>query len=149
MHPLVKLFATGFGLGYLPVAPGTFGSLPGILLFLLALKLPVYWQLTLLLVLFLAGVAVANAAEREWGKDPGRCVIDEVVGQWLTLLIAGGTSWWWIGAGFFMFRLLDIAKPWLIDRSQNLPAGWGIMTDDLLAGLVAGLFLLLARSLLG
>ncbi len=149
MKVLSRIFVTGLGLGYIPGAPGTYGSLPGIALFLLTCRWPLIWQLLLLLTVFLAGVIAAASAEREWGEDPGRCVIDEVVGQWVTLLIAGATGWWWLLAGFLMFRLLDIVKPGIIDRSQRLGGGWGVMVDDLLAGLAGGLILLLARILLG
>jgi len=149
MKVLSRIFVTGLGLGYIPGAPGTCGSLPGIALFLLTCRWPLIWQLLLLLTVFLAGVIAAASAEREWGEDPGRCVIDEVVGQWVTLLIAGATGWWWLLAGFLMFRLLDIVKPGIIDRSQRLGGGWGVMVDDLLAGLAGGLILLLARILLG
>ncbi len=146
MHLSTRLFVTAGGLGYLPGAPGTFGSLLAIPIFLLTAKLPWPVAALLLAAVTLAGVAAAEAAEREWGPDPGRCVIDEVAGQWLALLLLGRTGFWWLVAAFLLFRLLDIVKPGLIDRSQELPAGWGIMLDDLLAGLGTGLILLLVRG---
>jgi phosphatidylglycerophosphatase A len=141
MH--VKLLtATGFGLGYIPLAPGTFGSLLGLgahLLLYLAGG-PAVASIGLLVVTSL-GFWSAGAAERHFARrDPGHVVIDEIAGQMLTLaflpLTAGLTV-----AGFLLFRLLDILKPIPARRMEGLPGASGIMADDLVAGLYANLIL--------
>ncbi len=144
------LLASGLGIGYLPGAPGTAGSLWAILLWWLVGGPQGGWPLLLGLSVFLlaAGTLACAAGEREWGHDPGRVVIDEVAGQWLALLILGRTEWPWLLAAFLLFRLLDIWKPGPVDSAQRLPGALGVMADDLLAGILAGIVLRLAALLL-
>lgn len=134
----------GFGAGLLPIAPGTWGAAVAVLL-----AWPVaVWQPTglpyllgvLILTFFGVGVVGSNRMEAEWGKDPSQTVIDEMVGMWIALLLLP-THWpYWLAA-FFLFRLFDIFKPLGIRRLENLPGGWGVMLDDVLAGLYANLLL--------
>lgn len=129
---LIKFLATGFGVGYLPKAPGTAGSVLGIGLWWLVKEQPVVYA-----VIAVAAVWVAGAAARSFQQaDPGCVVIDEIVGMPLVLvgLMPAG---WQIVAGFVLFRVFDIWKPFPIRQSQRLPGGWGIVVDDLLAGLAA------------
>ena len=142
MRGLLLLWAEGLGLGRLPLAPGTWGSL---------LAFPIWFALggveaglpSLLAVsLLLVGGAWAacEAGERAWGHDPGRVVADEVAGQWLSLALAPPdltAHWPGLLAAFLLFRLFDIWKPGLVDRAQRLPGGLGVLADDLLAGLLA------------
>jgi len=133
--------------GLSPKAPGTAGSLLSVLLapfLFLPLSLP--WRLGLLATIFLAGGLASSRAEVLLGrKDPGCVVIDELVGQWTALLCLNSfspSSTWRDAAflliPFFFFRLFDIWKPWPVYDSQEwLPGGWGIMIDDVLAGLWA------------
>jgi len=94
--------------------------------------------------IFAVGVWSAGRAEVHFGrKDPERVVIDEVVGQMLTFVARPEFRWPWLVAGFAMFRLLDILKPFPADCAEKLPRGWGIMTDDV----VAGIYSFLALSL--
>ena len=100
---------------------------------------PVGWT-GLLAALFLVGVYTASAGERVWGKDPGYVVIDEFVGFfatvfWLPQSVGLGV------AGFFLFRVLDIVKPPPARQSEALPGGWGIVMDDLIAGLYGNVLL--------
>ncbi|PYV30981.1 MAG: phosphatidylglycerophosphatase A [Acidobacteria bacterium] len=134
--------ATGGGAGYFPVAPGTVGSLEGIVTVLLLQFLPVGrigHSLALgavIATVFAVGVWSAGRAAVFFGsQDPGRVVIDEVAGQMLTFVAQPLVGWTWLVAGFALFRALDILKPFPADGAENLPGGWGIMTDDLVAGI--------------
>ncbi|MCO6511897.1 MAG: phosphatidylglycerophosphatase A [Aridibacter famidurans] len=152
------------GVGYLPLAPGTWGSLVGVAIYLVVyvveFNLGIYllhkgWSgplieswlysadLVLLLALFIGGVAASSRASRVFGeKDPSRTVIDEVIGQLVVFLFIPLTmSFWLIGAAFLLFRLFDIWKPFPIDKLQELPGGLGVCADDVLAGVYAGIAL--------
>jgi phosphatidylglycerophosphatase A len=134
MRALALFIATGAGSGYAPVAPGTFGSAVGLLVYFLTWRWPAAWQVALLAAISLVGIWASTVAARHFGReDPGQVVIDEVAGQLLTLFLLGVGP---IGAvvGFFVFRLLDIIKPWPARQFEALPAGLGIMADDLMAG---------------
>lgn len=144
--------ATCAGAGYLPLIPGTAGSALGLGL-VAALG---HMRLTRLgltatlaaaaVVIFIAGVWAAGAAEKFFGrKDPGQAVIDELVGQIITFLSRAAASWKWLLVGFLVFRVFDIIKPFPARRAEKLPGGWGIMLDDV----VAGAYGLLTLSLLG
>ncbi len=138
-----SVLATWFGTGLLPWAPGTWGSLAA-LPFAYAIQQGV-GQTGLFLAavgLFAIGVRAADHYERRIGRrDPGAIVIDEVVGQWLTLA-AVPASWWSYVAGFVLFRAADIVKPWPARLAERrLPGGLAVMTDDAVAALYAGLAL--------
>jgi phosphatidylglycerophosphatase A len=136
------LMATWFGIGSLPLVPGTFGSLAGLLLWWL-LVVAGGWQaaLTGFIIVTVAGFWSAGAAEARYGKkDPGHVVIDEVSGQMLALLFLPVAPAVLIG-GFLLFRLLDILKPYPARRLESLEGAAGIMSDDLIAGLYANLLL--------
>jgi phosphatidylglycerophosphatase A len=148
------LIASCFGIGRFPVAPGTVGSAAGLLLYW-ALSAGGGWLPALLglVVVTALGFWSAGAGEERYGeKDPGVVVIDEVAGQMLTLLWLG-TTWQILLAGFLLFRLLDIIKPFPARRLEKLPGGSGIMADDLMVGLYGNLILraiaLLAPGWLG
>ena len=135
------LVATGLGSGYSPVAPGTAGSVVGLVLFWpLARTGPAIQAAAILGVFFLGVVASAHLARRVGRKDPGLAVIDEVAGMWITLawLEPGPLLW---ATGFFAFRAMDVLKPWPARSLEALPGGWGIMVDDVVAGLYAHLLL--------
>jgi phosphatidylglycerophosphatase A len=96
--------------------------------------------------IFFLGVWAASGAEKYFGRvDPGHVVIDEVVGQLLTFLVRPDASWKWLLAGFVLFRIFDVVKPFPARQAERLPGGWGIMTDDV----VAGLYSLAAVLILG
>lgn len=138
-------------LGRIPFAPGTWGSLAAVILApWLIQPLPWAYKILLLLILFLLGSWSSSAAERILGqKDPGCVVIDEFLGQMLVFAICSRATPWQLAAGFVLFRLYDIVKPWPVRASENwLSSGWGIMLDDILAGAYAGLSLLLLQFLI-
>jgi phosphatidylglycerophosphatase A len=151
-------FATGFGSGYLKPAPGTWGSLAGLLAWLLLVAglraSGAAWALGLLLaapvLMTLLAVWAADRVVRETGlKDPSFIVADEWAGIWFaltpllfTLTIQPQPWLLWVArlvAPFLLFRLFDIWKPGVVDKAQQLPGGWGVVMDDVLAGLLAAL----------
>lgn len=134
--------ATGFGSGLSPWAPGTMGTLIAIPLYLL---LPVMsWPLYLLLLFCgaVAGIWICESATRAIGVDDhGAIVWDEIIGYGITLFLAP-PGWIWLLLGFLLFRLFDIVKPWPIRWfDQHLSGGFGIMLDDVVAGIFACLCL--------
>lgn len=136
--------ATVAGAGYFPVAPGTVGSAVGVILVAAmdAISLTPAGRdalLALLVVLiFFLGVWAAGQSEEFFGRtDPGHVVIDEVVGQMVAFMLVPHTSWKLLLAGFVLFRIFDISKPFPAGRAERLPGGWGIMVDDVIAGAYA------------
>lgn len=141
---LPKMIATSLGAGFLPVAPGTWGALIGILIWL-----PVYlwlpgipaWVITIIavIVLGISGTWASSVSERYWGKDPVAACIDETVGQLISMLpLCGGPDaapWWLIVVSLALFRFFDIFKPLGIRKLESLPRGLGMMADDVLAGI--------------
>jgi phosphatidylglycerophosphatase A len=149
---LARLLATGLYAGYAPIAPGTAGS---------AVGLAAYWVFGLdrlipasvaITCCFFLGVAASAAMERELGEDPPVVVIDEVVGQWISLLLLP-KSLLIAATSFVLFRLFDIIKPPPARNVEVLSNGWGIMLDDLLAAVYANIslrvLLLLVPGLFG
>jgi phosphatidylglycerophosphatase A len=141
--------ATGLGSGYSPFAPGTAGSAVGLLLFWPLHKAPAMIQVAAVAILFLVGVAASTRVARGLGiEDPGIVVVDEVVGMWTSLLFLPFTPATAI-AGFVLFRIMDVFKPYPARQFESLPGGWGIMADDLMAGIYANLLLRAGRLALG
>lgn len=136
------VLATGFGTGYGPIAPGTWGSIPGLVFAFGLDRWAGRWAVLSGAVLFaVAGVWAAGRAEDVFkAKDPGRVVVDEIAGQMVALLFLPMTMQVLIVA-FFVFRVLDVFKPWPARRLEDLPGGWGIMADDLMVGVYANLIL--------
>lgn len=129
-----------WGVGYLPLMPGTFGSLVGIGVFLLLGSLVLQVAGVILVTTF--GIWAASRTEQILRlKDPGKVVVDEVAGQMIALLPLPvfGLGRWWIIVSFTLFRLFDIFKPYPARRFEALRSGLGIMADDLVAGLYAAL----------
>lgn len=142
-----KLLATGFGAGYSPVAPGTAGAVVALVIIGLMQHAGIFSHIhyslglgILILVFLTIGVKVSNLLETYWGKDPSKIVIDEMVGVWIALLFTP-YGWKIIISGFVLFRIFDIWKPLGIRRMENLPGGWGVMMDDVVAGVYSNLVL--------
>ncbi|MBU1337651.1 MAG: phosphatidylglycerophosphatase A [Acidobacteria bacterium] len=142
MNTIARMIATFFGLGYAPIAPGTAVSLVVILLYRFALNglnRPVY--IGILAAVFLAGVwASSRHAAVLDQKDPPEIVIDEVAGQMIPLFLLK-PDWGLLIAAFLLFRAFDIFKPFPVNRAENYPGGWGIMLDDIAAGLYTGILI--------
>jgi phosphatidylglycerophosphatase A len=140
---LITFLATGFGSGLSPFAPGTMGTLVGVVICLLCLPLP--WPMRLLTVLALSALSiyVAEQAEKIYQKkDDQRIVIDEIIGFQVTMLPVAITVLN-LCAGFVLFRIFDILKPFPINNLQRLPGGWGVVIDDVVAGIYAGAVMML------
>jgi len=140
---LAFLIATWFGCGYAPSAPGTAGSLAALVIAIGLHAFAGSGRVTLLVlsVLLLApGIWSAGVVARAIGQtDPHIVVVDEVIGQWITFAGAAVLNWRVYLAAFVLFRLLDIWKPAPARQLESLPAGWGIIADDVMAGLYGAL----------
>lgn len=140
---LNSFIATSGGIGYLPLAPGTWaaGAL-AILWFFVCQKFPdtIIWQVLLVSLLIIVGVYVSGKLITEKEKDPSYVVIDEVAGMAVTLLFIPST-WQNFAVGFILFRFFDILKPLGIKRMEKMRKGWGIMLDDILAGIYSSIVL--------
>jgi phosphatidylglycerophosphatase A len=135
---LITFLATGFYSGLSPFAPGTAGTLVGVFICLLCLPMP--WILRLLFVLALLALSFYVAGEAEniyQKKDDQRIVVDEIIGLQITMLpvAINGLN---LCAGFVLFRIFDILKPFPLKNLQELPGGWGVVADDVGAGIYAG-----------
>jgi len=140
----VHILAFGLGTGLAPFAPGTVGSLLGVLLAWLTLDLGLLTQIGVAVFLIVAGIWICGESSRRLGvHDHGGIVWDEIAGMFVTLLVAPATPSAWI-LGFLLFRAFDIVKPWPIrDLDHRLGGGLGIMLDDLVAALYAAILLAL------
>lgn len=137
-----KIISTCFGIGYIQKGAGTLAALFCCLFwFLLRLSSLSVWQQGLLLVLlFLVGAQTATVVEKEWGHDSNRVVVDEVHGM-LTALFLLPADWRYAAIAFVLFRFFDIAKPLGVRRMERFAGGWGVMLDDVLAGIYSNVLL--------
>ena len=134
------LIASFFGIGKIPGAPGTWGSLAAVPCFYYLARFP-WVHLGLLPLLFLLGVYASTQVERRFAeKDPSWVVIDEVLGVGVAM-VGIPTDWPFVIMALILFRLFDIWKPYPIRKLEKLPEGWGIMADDLLAGVYANIWI--------
>lgn len=139
MKLIAKIIGSTFGAGLFPIAPGTVGSLVAIV----ALWFVPFSTIPLVLaslLFFMIGVWASTVCEQDWGHDPGKVVWDEVVGIMVTVILLP-KHWIIYVAAFALFRLFDITKPFPINKSQNLTRGWGVMVDDVIAGIFANIIL--------
>jgi phosphatidylglycerophosphatase A len=145
MRPLITFLATGAYTGYVPIAPGTAGSVLGLILAEL-IFVPIWSRsptafLMLFAVLFVGGCFVAGSAEHNSGRhDDSHIVIDEIFGMVAALFLIP-SGWLWLIAAFALFRLLDVVKPWPASYFDAMDGGAGVMLDDLAAGIYANLAL--------
>ena len=144
MQSPIGFLAFGFGSGLAPVAPGTAGTLAGMLVALPLAGIPVWAALGLVGLAFLAGIPICHRASRDLGvHDHGGIVFDEFVGIWLVLAVVPFQWTWWLAA-FVTFRFFDVIKPWPIGwLDKKVHGGFGVMLDDLIAALYAAALLIL------
>jgi phosphatidylglycerophosphatase A len=140
----VNFLAFGFGTGLAPFAPGTFGSIPGLILFWLTLDFGLYVQMGIAIAMALVGIWICGESARRIGvHDHGGIVWDEIVGMYVTLFLAPVSIVGFVLA-FVLFRIMDIVKPWPIRYlDHSMRGGLGIMLDDLLAAVYAAVLLAL------
>lgn len=137
MRLIYYIIATGFGLGYSTVAPGTAGSILALLVAFFLIKGIVLYLIITIVVFFFMGVIASSYVEKEKEiKDPSSVVIDEIVGMWIGVLFIPHL-WWSFLIAFALFRLFDIIKPFPANSLQKLGGGLGIMIDDVIAGVYA------------
>ncbi len=130
-----ELIATGFYVGYIPKCPGSVSSFFTVLLIFFLPQISVLYSFLITIILFFLGVFVSgNVAFNVNQHDPSKIVIDEIVGMWISLLMLPKVIWIY-GLAFVLFRFFDISKILFINRLEKLPRGWGIMMDDVLAGI--------------
>lgn len=134
--------ASGFGSGFAPIASGTVGSAVALLPWLLLRELPWWAYLSMLVLALLVGIwAASRVIDRIHVQDPGVIVWDEFIGQWTTLFLlpaSPGPFWTWVLAGFLLFRVFDVLKPWPVSwADRQVKGGLGAMLDDVFAGVYA------------
>ncbi len=136
----VHFLAFGFGSGLIPKGPGTAGTLVAMLIYMALPPLGMLLQLVLIVASFLLGVWICGRTAADLGvHDHGGIVWDEFVGYWITMFMAP-QAWFWPLIGFALFRVLDIFKPWPIKWvDRKVEGGFGIMLDDVIAGIMAAL----------
>lgn len=139
MIKVYKALATVAGIGYIGKGGGTIAAILACALWYLSAP-DMGIQLLLISIVLIGGVHVGNQVEKEWGKDSSKVVIDEVAGMFITLValpMTPGT----ILTGLVLFRFFDILKPFYIRRAERLRGGWGVMLDDVLAGVYSNIIL--------
>lgn len=147
MKIIYKLIATALGAGYSPFAPGTAGAVVGCLALWIFEKYnlisttdtPILF-IGLIVITTILGIVTTDKLEVEWGKDPSKVVIDEVIGLWITMMFVPFT-FLNIFLAFILFRFFDIAKPLGIRKLEALKGGVGVMADDILAGIYSNILL--------
>lgn len=137
---IVKFTASGLGTGYAPIFPGTWGTIPGVVLawFLFGYGWPL--QVGLTVAMLAVGVWAASEAEHYYGHDGKTIVIDEIAGIMLAYIMVP-IIWQYYLLGFVIFRILDIVKPFPAAQCESLPRGWGVMGDDFVVGVYTGVIL--------
>ncbi|WP_371315516.1 MULTISPECIES: phosphatidylglycerophosphatase A [Pantoea] len=145
------LLATGFGSGLSPFVPGTMGSLAAIPFWWLMARLPQDLYSLIVLLGISLGVYLCHRTAKDMGvHDHGSIVWDEFIGMWITLMAIPAHTWQWVLAGFVIFRIFDMWKPWPIRWfDRNVHGGMGIMVDDIIAGVISAALLYAAGRWLG
>jgi len=148
-NSFVYWLAVGFGSGLASRAPGTAGTLVAVPIYLLLSQLVMWQYLAIVVLLLVAGVWICDVAAREMGvHDDPSIVWDEIVGYLITM-IASPPGWFWVIAGFVLFRLFDILKPWPIRTvDKQMKGGTGIMLDDVVAAGFAWVVLQIGQNML-
>ena len=146
-NKLANWFSTVVKVGYLPIAPGTWGSLAALLIWYIIIgHISSITLITLIIIIFVLGVYTSSITEINIAqKDPSIIVVDEWVGQWIALLFLQKSIVWGLTA-FFLFRLFDIWKPYPIKKLDKMTGGLGIMLDDVLAGIYALMVISVLRA---
>ena len=151
MIKIAELVASAGGIGYMGKGGGTVAAIAYCVIwfFLPAGYTVTYWQVVITAALIIAGTWSSDKVDKTWGKDSSKVVIDEIAGMAIALLFVPQNFWYGI-ISLVAFRFFDIAKPLGVRKAENLPKGWGVMADDILAGIyaltVVHLWLLMAQK---
>ena len=151
-----KFLVTGFYSGYSPFAPGTMGALVATIMWIIASLFICYATLQIatiigIIIFTLISIRPINRLEKVWGEDPSKVVVDEMVGVWICLLAVPQTEllslryWIYTIIAFALIRLFDIWKPLYIRKMEDLQGGWGVMMDDILAGIYGAIVIIVCR----
>ena len=141
MNKVILFFSSAFGTGYIKYAPGTFGSLAGIILWGLFVPQNYLYHLFFIVSIFIISLVFSSLAENIYNKkDDQRIVIDEVAGMWVSVAFLPKTLLFMF-LGFMLFRLFDVKKPFFIKKLQKAKGGFGITIDDIVAGVFANIIL--------
>ncbi len=140
MKTVIKMISSGLYLGYSPIAPGTVGSILGVLIFLQLQNFPLIYIFVCLLLILLGFLTSGKAEEIYKQKDPRKIVIDEIAGMCIVYL-GMQAKLWIIISGFLIYRILDIIKPPPAKRAENLSGATGIMLDDIIAAVYTNIIL--------
>jgi len=144
MKTLIKILASGLGTGYSPIASGTAGAMLGAFLYWFIFPHNGIFLVCVSLAVFLISIPISAEAEKIYNKkDDSRIVIDEIVGMWVSLILLPYKIKILLAA-FVLFRIADVIKPFYIRDSQKLPGGWGVVLDDVFAGILTNLILQIA-----
>lgn len=140
MNFIVKFLGSGFYTGYLKYASGTFGSIAALIIYLIPGFERTEVIIPAIILFIIIGIPISSQFETVYGKDPSECTIDEVVGMWISLLFVPKKVLY-ISIAFIIWRLLDIIKPYPARQAERLPAGFGIMTDDIISAVYSALLM--------
>ena len=148
---LAAIISSGFGSGYSPKAPGTVGSLAAVVFWMILAECGAFptwmYQIVAAALVVVIGLLAANTSlEEEGGEDPQWIVIDEWAGIFIALIAAEPANLWHVFLAFLGFRLFDIVKPGPVAWAEDLPGAWGVMLDDVVAGIFTLLVLVAARG---
>ena len=146
MIKISKIVATACGIGFINKGGGTVASVVYCIVWFLLPEFSIAVQILLIILLLITGVWSATEAEKIWGKDSHRIVIDEITGMMIALLFIPGKIKY-VLAALVLFRFFDILKPLGIKQMEKFPAGWGVMADDVLAGIYSLVILHLAITI--
>jgi phosphatidylglycerophosphatase A len=129
-----NILGSGFFTGYMKHASGTWASFAGLIIFLIPGFENPSLMIFIISLFILIGVPIGDKFEAIYGKDPKECTIDEIIGMWITLLFLPKKIWW-LALAFVIWRILDIVKPFPARMLENIKGGWGIILDDVAAGI--------------
>jgi phosphatidylglycerophosphatase A len=134
MKKIAEIIATTFYVGYAPIVPATFGAAFGAIVFWFFVPFSFVTQFLVTVVLIVTAVITSGEAEKKYGKDARCIVIDEVAGMFVSLCFLPRSAMVFLAA-FVAFRVFDVLKPFPVNRLQKLPGGWGVVADDVFAGI--------------
>ena len=139
LNSIENLIGSGIYTGFIPFASGTFASLLAVFIYFIPGFENLYIIIPVTVISFLIGIPIGTKFETQFGKDPAQCTIDEFTGTWISLMFIPKDVTF-IAISFFVWRMLDIFKPYPANKMENLSGGLGIMMDDVVAGLYTCLF---------